>query len=159
MDKKELHKKPFSVPPGYFEQLHGDIMARVSAEKLKERVPHDGFTLPEGYFDRLHHTIQQRTVTAVPVKTMRLRTWVSYAAAACVTIGISIAALLQLQQPNSHAEHSISRLSDTEIISYLEYYSEQGDLSLIADGLPAEPGFLNEQFSDEDIENYLNQTI
>ncbi len=135
-------------------------MARVSAEKLKGRVPHDGFTTPEGYFDRLHHTIQQRAVAAaVPVKTMRLRTWISVAAAACVTIGISIVALLQLQQPNSHVEHRISRLSDTEIISYLEYYSEQGDLSLIADGLPAETGFLNEQFSDEDIENYLNQTI
>lgn len=159
MDKKELHKNPFSVPPGYFEQLHGDMMARVSAEKLKDRVSHDGFTIPEGYFDRLHKDIQQRTVAAVPVKTIRLRTWVSVAAAACVTIGISILALLQLQQPNSNVEHGISRLSDTEIINYLEYYSEQGDLSLIVDGLPAEPGFLNEQFSDEDIESYLNQTI
>ncbi len=134
-------------------------MARVSAEKLKENIPHDGFTVPEGYFNKLHGTIRQRTGTATPVKTIRLRKWISYAAAACVTIGISIGALLHIQQPNGNFEHRISRLSETEIISYLEYYSEQGDLSLLADGLPVELGSFSDHLSEEDIENYLNQTI
>ena len=159
MDKKELHNNPFSVPPGYFEQLHGDIMARVAEDKLKQQVPRDGFTVPDGYFDRLQDTIRQRTVTPAPVKTVRLRRWISYAAAACVAIGVSVWALLPVQQANAPFEQRISRLSDTEIISYLEYYSEQGDLSLLADGLPAEPGLFSDHFSDEDIESYLNQTI
>jgi hypothetical protein len=43
----------FAVPSGYFEELEDGIMAKLAEQKLKTLVGEAGFSVPEGYFGRL----------------------------------------------------------------------------------------------------------
>jgi hypothetical protein len=48
---------PFTVPPGYFDELEQQV---ISAITLKELKVDNGFTVPENYFDELSNNIQSR---------------------------------------------------------------------------------------------------
>jgi len=54
-------KNVFSVPPGYFDSLPGEIMSRVSeAPALEEIKVSNPFKVPENYFERLPLSISNR---------------------------------------------------------------------------------------------------
>ena len=58
MSLKQVNEKsPFTVPPGYFDELEQNIISAVNLEKLKGD---KGFTVPENYFDKLSDNIQSR---------------------------------------------------------------------------------------------------
>jgi len=58
MSLKQVNEKsPFTVPPGYFDELEQDIISAVNLEKLKGD---KGFIVPENYFDKLSDNIQSR---------------------------------------------------------------------------------------------------
>jgi hypothetical protein len=50
-------KNPFTVPPGYFDELEQRITSAIKLEELKSD---KGFTVPENYFDELSNNIQSR---------------------------------------------------------------------------------------------------
>lgn len=58
MSLKQVNpKNPFTVPPGYFDELEQRI---TSAVKLGELKSGEGFTVPKNYFDELSNNIQSR---------------------------------------------------------------------------------------------------
>lgn len=58
MSLKQVNENnPFTVPPGYFDELEQNIISAVNLEKLKGD---KGFTVPENYFDDLTNNIQSR---------------------------------------------------------------------------------------------------
>ena len=58
MSLKQVNENnPFTVPPGYFDELEKNIISAVNLEKLKGD---KGFTVPENYFDELSNNIQSR---------------------------------------------------------------------------------------------------
>ncbi len=58
MSLKQVNENnPFTVPPGYFDELEQNIISAVNLEKLRGD---KGFTVPENYFDELSNNIQSR---------------------------------------------------------------------------------------------------
>lgn len=154
----------FAPPPGYFDQLHERVLGKVAEEKLRERVGTPGFTVPAGYFDALPTTIlnrvtRDRSTATVSKMVPRTRTWLRYAAAACVVFAIGIIGYAGLvSQPE---EHHLDTVSDQEIISYLELYGEPTDITYMTEYLDEEGDTTIEldELSEADIEAYLNNTL
>lgn len=160
-----LSDSVFSTPTDYQTQLTNSIIARVEEEKLKAQISEDGFTVPTGYFDNLQKEIISQTVSepkVIPIKKSKTA-WMSYAAAACIAILISLFALFPQTQSNENSVANISTtidaLSTEEIIDYLAFYSETGDLTVLSDQLPEEPTNFTNSFSSDEIESYLENSI
>ena len=159
----------FTVPDGYFENLSEHIESRISVEKLREELSGNSFTVPEGYFDKLKNRINEQI--AEPVKVVSIRShrppaWINYAAAACVTIAVSVTLYFNIS-PKTHtntiqntANVNISELSnkvsDEDIISYLKVHSTRNDLPVIMEALGENVIPTTEDIPAEDVQAYLN---
>jgi hypothetical protein len=55
--KQVAEKQPFTVPPGYFNELENKITSAIKLEELKSE---KGFIVPKNYFDELNGNIQSR---------------------------------------------------------------------------------------------------
>jgi hypothetical protein len=61
MSLKQVNpNNPFTVPDGYFEELHQHIVSGIKLGELKNAMPANGFTLPENYFEDLGNHIKSR---------------------------------------------------------------------------------------------------
>ncbi len=58
--KRVNPKNPFTVPPGYFDELGERVVSAIHLNELTSAVPTAGFTVPENYFDELQSNIQGR---------------------------------------------------------------------------------------------------
>jgi len=158
-------KMGFTTPSNYQEELTNDILAKVSEDKLKAVISKDGFSVPEGYFADLQATIEEQTIGQHKVVKLRpTRTsWMSYVAAACVILAASTFALFTPTITNESAiayeEVNIDVVPTEEIISYLTFYSETGDLNELVEQLPEDPLNLTDSFSSEEIQLYLENSI
>jgi len=159
-----LSDSVFSTPADYQTQLTNSIIERVEEEKLKARINEDGFIVPNGYFHNLQKEIISQTVSEPKVISIKKSktAWMSYAAAACIAILISLFALFpQKSNENSIANMSsgIDALPTEEIIDYLAFYSETGDLTTLSNQLSEEPAIFTNSFSSDEIESYLENSI
>ena len=162
-------KNPFSVPEGYFEQLSKDIVSGVSVQKIKNFADKEesGFSVPQGYFAALNETIRQRVIqeekasrskaSGSIIKQLNQR-WIKYAVAACITVVIGAAFLLNIPLNNSSLNAGFNELSENEIITYLELYSDRSDTPLIIENLSPEAEIFNisSGLSNDEIEEYIN---
>lgn len=155
----------FTVPEGYFENLAGHIESRVAVEKFSG----NSFSVPEGYFNSLQNRINEQITE--PVKVMPLRShkspaWINYAAAACVTIAVSITLYFNVSPkttgyaPQDVVNVNISELSnkvsDEDIISYLKVHSSRSDMPVIIETLGENIIPSTEEIPAEDVQAYLN---
>ncbi len=153
----------FTVPEGYFESLSGQIESRISVEKLNG----NSFTVPEGYFDKLQSRINEQI--AEPVKVVSIRShrppaWINYAAAACVTIAVSVTLYFNIS-PKTNAVPNVvnvniselsNKVSDEDIISYLKVHSTRNDMPVIMEALGENVMPTTEEIPAEDVQAYLN---
>lgn len=154
----------FTPPADYFDQLQDRILIKVAEEKLREKAGASGFTVPAGYFEvsqaALLNRISQdeRALAIPPVRRIIPRTWLRYAAAACVAGVLGIMGYLGLV---NREESRLATVSDQEILSYLEFYGEPADITYIAEYLDRDDDIAVElnELSEEDIEAYLNNTL
>ena len=58
--KRVNPNNPFTVPPGYFDELGERLVSAIHLSELTSAVPAAGFTVPENYFDELKNNIQGR---------------------------------------------------------------------------------------------------
>ncbi|MXV17965.1 hypothetical protein [Hufsiella ginkgonis] len=147
-------ENPFTVPGGYFAALESSITGQVRLEALKAGMPAP-FLVPEGYFNDL----QLRINSQLPVtKVRRMRPWINYAAAACVTLVIGTTLYMNFSKPSF--ERQLEAIPDEEIISYLENNSDTGDTDLILDNLAANSGTTDNAagLTDKEVEAYLEAT-
>jgi len=84
--------------------------------------------------------------------------WIKYAAAACITVVIGAAFLLNIPLNNSSLNAGFNELSENEIITYLELYSDRSDTPLIIENLSPEAEIFNisSGLSNDEIEEYIN---
>ncbi|HLT42581.1 MAG TPA: hypothetical protein VKZ95_07735 [Sphingobacteriaceae bacterium] len=178
-----LGETSFIVPQDYQKNLTQDILSKISEEKIKEFLPASESALPPAYFNDLQKRILSKTVgaseddvvvdkgtkeiaeqeTNKPVRRLGIPRWASYAAAASIAVLISLFVILdgdklttgQNINPSAH----ISSVPTDEIISYLSYYSEAGDLLYLSDQFDDLSVDLTEDFSSQDIEAYLEYGI
>ncbi|MGK9116985.1 hypothetical protein KXS00_03430 [Olivibacter jilunii] len=137
-------------------------------EKLREKVTTSGFVTPQNYFDQLDKKINQAIVStaknektreiAFPIRRKnRNLTWIGYAAAACIAIGLGVYGFFQYQSNNF--ERTLKSIPDNEIVNYLEYYSEPGDAAFLEAQFDGVIQMDKPKFSEEDIEAYLDYSI
>jgi hypothetical protein len=58
--KRVNPNNPFTVPPGYFDELGERLVSAINLNELTSAVPTAGFTVPENYFDELKSNTQGR---------------------------------------------------------------------------------------------------
>jgi len=152
-------KNPFKTPEGYFENLEGSLLDKLS-EKKHNLPEEDGFAVPDSYFDDLHKNVQQK-LDKGEAKVVQLSPFKKYYLAAA-----SIAAVLLLFfgfNWNSPEEVTFDNLASVDIESYFE----SNELGLttyeIAEVLPVDELEINDilenQFDEENVVDYLNDTI
>jgi|GEM_PF-1884557 len=139
-------------------------------EKLREIVPNAGYTVPDNYFEELNtklkHTIPSDTAEheelekVIPFrkKKSKFTSWIGYVAAACIAISLGTYTFLQLNAANSF-EKKLEHISNSDIVSYLEYYSEPGDGAIFEAQFEGVQQIDKSNFSEEDIEAYLDYSI
>lgn len=150
----------FTVPELYFEELTSRIENSVAVENIKGLAPTGGFGLPDSYFENLSARINLRleppAKTLTPVRRL-LTSWISYAAAACITV--MIATGIYFNSDSYHFNSQLSEVSDQEIINYLQVHSTAGDTPFIIETLnPEELEKVNLDVSADDLEQYINST-
>lgn len=150
----------FATPTGYFNDLSSRIESRIFLEELKNKSGNHGFTVPEAYFGDLSAKLQANIVAPKakqpPVRRL-LKSWISYAAAACVTVAIG--SVVYLNSTSYQFNKQLSEVSDEEIINYLQVHSTAGDTPFIIENLSLEEfEQINPDVSAEDLENYINNT-
>jgi len=167
----KLAESAFSTPTDYQTQLTQDILTRISEEKLKSHVHQDGLSVPDGYFNDLHKGIISQTINqpkVVPIKRFKT-SWLSYGAAACLALAVSIFTITQNQSSEEAIEtdidnlaselHNIDVLPTETIINYLAFYPESSDLLILSDHLAEESDIYTDSFSSDEIESYLKNSI
>jgi len=161
----KLSESVFSTPQDYQSQLTNDLLTKITEEKLRASISGEGFIIPQGYFKKVNEEIIKQTVLEakiIPIKKSRT-TWISYAFSSCVDIAVSIFTLFQISDSNEKAvaveQVNIDVLPTEEIINYLAFYSETGDLMTLSDHLSDESVNFTDSFSSEEIESYLENSI
>src|SRR5690606_25708069 len=159
----EATEAALTVPTEYFVQLQERILSKVAEEKLRKKISEPGFTVPEHYFTTLQKATVDKVIrrqTTPPVRSLFSRSWIRYAAAACIIMALSISGYFRFI--NTPAEsHHLDAVSDQEILSYLEFYGEPSDITYLTEYLKEERNIADElnNLSEEDIEAYLNNML
>ena len=150
----------FKVPENYFQDLSSRIEHKISVENIKTLTPSEGFGIPEGYFaglsDRINLRIEKSAERNTPVRRL-LTSWLSYAAAACITV--MIATGIYFNSETYKFNKQLSEVPEEEIINYLQVHSTAGDTPFIIENLNTdELEKVTPDVSAEELEQYINST-
>lgn len=149
----------FMVPDGYFDQLSSSIESRISLENIRTVAKSSGFKVPDTYFssltERINSRLEEPAKVITPVRTM-LNSWLSYAAAACITVMIGTG--LYFNSADYQFDKQLSEIPDQEIMNYLQVHSTAGDTPFIIESLNPEEFEINSDVSSEELEQYINST-
>jgi hypothetical protein len=149
------NEEEFSIPKGYFEQLEKQIKAKLAIENINRLDPYNGFSIPDDYFSNLSQTIEEKIGQQRVVKKKNIfKSWISYSAAACITMIIGSIAYLNLKSDNITSD--LSNIPDQEIINYLQIHSTVNDNQYIIENLSDE-GLqqVSNDVSSQEIEQYI----
>ncbi len=178
---------PFTVPPQYFNDLHERLNTLVQLDLINDNtgfiVPDEyfnnlpallekrislvadqkesEFSVPEGYFNSLPGRIQSNLPHKTDAKVIRLRTWMQYVAAACITIAVGTGVLLNTKQESTVQVVGLSAIPDEEIINYLQIHSDETDTPAILELLEGNSGSLPDisaELSDKELQQYITAT-
>ena len=149
-----------SVPAGYFEQLEGNILNRISEEKLRQSVKSDGFTVPPAYFETLHTQILTGIKPQKPKETIIRKligsAGMKYAAAACVLF----ASVFMIKDSLLQNSNPLADIPEQELIQYLQLYGSTQDAVMFREHASTDRNLadLDSEISSSDIEWYLDNT-
>jgi hypothetical protein len=155
---------PFVVPSGYFESLTDQLNSKarieekIAIEAIQSLVPSTGFTVPEAYFSDLGERIQTKLAEQKPERKKNVfKSWISYSAAACITLVLGTA--VYFNSSGYTINRDLSEVPDQEIINYLQIHSTVNDNQFIIENL-SEDGLqqITSDVSSQDIEQYINNT-
>lgn len=158
--KETISEPGFSVPEGYFNRLENQFLLE---KNLGGYATEPGFSVPAAYFETLQKNIAGKTYQRqdAPIRKISRPQWITYAAAACIALAVSIFGVIKLtiENPSTTSGH-LASVSDQEILSYLELYGTDDDVMYISEQLDDfDERVIGEEISEEDIEAYLNHTL
>lgn len=158
----EAETANFKVPTGYFDNLTKAINSRVMLEELKSKSGEVGMIVDSNYFSIANNKIndkvnliQNKSWNLIPLKR---RSWFRYAAAASVFLAIGSA--VYVRQVNNSFEYKIAKVSESEIVNYLQTNSENADMTSIIENLDGtDLSKIDQSISDEELTEYLKTTL
>lgn len=161
--KDNDNKNPFKAPEGYFDSFQERLLEKLSSEAPnllnsdKEKM--DGFKVPDGYFNSLNEKIMEGL--GDDVKVIPMRSYKNYYVA--VASLAAVALLLFGLFWNTSEEISFTDLANSDIEAYFENNDFELSSYEIAEEIPVDglelSDFLDTQFNDEHIVNYIDENI
>jgi hypothetical protein len=153
------NEEEFKLPENYFNQLAGSIEDRLAIDTIQNLAPSEGFKVTDAYFNslakRINSKIEEKKAPAT-LKNM-FPSWIRYSAAASVVFVIGI--FFYFNSSSYIFNQQLSKVPDQDIINYLQFHSTVNDTQFLIDNI-TEDGLqqVSNDVSDEDIEQYLNNT-
>lgn len=164
LENEHIKQQTYGVPEGYFESFQDALEARMSEERLKEKVTDSGFKAPEGYFDafKVLEVTAPAEQSAKVIPLWNRKSWMGVAAAAaCLLLVFSI-----FNRPTEEDQTNLA-FEDLSIES-IESYLDSGALELTDQDLTAllsdsdielSEASSEDQISNEVLENYLLENL
>jgi hypothetical protein len=149
------NEQEFSIPKGYFEQLEKQINEKIIIDNINEIAPYSGFSIPNDYFVNLGQSIERKIEQQRVVKKRNIfKSWISYSAAACISMIIGSVVYLNIKSDNITSD--LSNIPDQEIINYLQIHSTVNDNQYIIENLSDE-GLqqVSNEISSQELEQYI----
>lgn len=149
----------FEVPGGYFENLGAQVLSSAKVRDIKDKAGESGFAVPLNYFENLQSKIVSKTKPAKIRSIKTDRTWLGYAAAACITVALGVGLLIN--QQNNSMDSKLSQISDDELVNYLQIHSDTGDFPVIIENSEINTVVSKDDsaLSEKEIEQYLETTL
>ena len=153
------NEEEFKLPENYFNQLAGRIEDRLAIDTIQNLAPSEGFKVTDAYFNslakRINSKIEEKKAPAT-LKNM-FPSWIRYSAAASVVFVIGI--FFYFNSSSYIFNQQLSKVPDQDIINYLQFHSTVNDTQFLIDNI-TEDGLqqVSNDVSDEDIEQYINNT-
>jgi hypothetical protein len=150
------NEEEFSFPKGYFKELEKHIKTKTALENSQNLPKTIGFRTPEDYFSDLTQKIEAKIKQQdVPIKKSIFKSWISYSAAACITMIIGSVVYFNLKSDSITSD--LSNIPDQEIINYLQIHSTVSDNQFIIENL-SDDGLqqVSNDISVQEIEQYIN---
>jgi hypothetical protein len=153
--KKET---PFSVPAGYFDSMHAEVMKKIeSAPEMESAKGENPFRVPAQYFDSLPTLVQQKII-AEKARRISITEWIGRAftnpvpryALALASVVLVIVFSAKYFTRTVHVEYAETNVTESE--QFDEAFLSQLDESVLAEE------YAEEAFSSTEaqaIENYL----
>jgi hypothetical protein len=160
LESLQLQKESgFIVHEDYFGSLPEKIEASLAVEELKEEMDTEGFTVPSGYFEELNARITSKVLGHEPKVRKLFPGWMSYAAAASITVLVAFGFLMNRNNTNT-VPAELSAVPEQEIVSYLQLYADQMDSQVIVENLEPTGAFsgLSDDVSAQELKYYLEDT-
>ncbi len=165
----ELGQTSFIVPEDYQRNLTQNILLQISENNLKNFIPDANPVVPVGYFDDLtvrilnkttrNNEISQKAIDEKPIARLGIRKWIPYVAAASIATVIGLFAILEgvkvATQQDINYSTQINIVPTDDIISYLAFYTEVGDLEYISGQIQDQSNPFIDGIPSEEIETYL----
>lgn len=151
-------EEEFNIPADYFQKLPSRIKEKIAIEAIQSLIPSTGFTVPEAYFSELSERIQTKLAEQKPERKINIfKSWISYSAAACITLVLGTA--VYFNSSGYTINRDLSEVPDQEIINYLEIHSTVNDNQFIIENL-SEDGLqqVSSDVSSQEIEQYIINT-
>jgi hypothetical protein len=163
----ELGQTSFIVPEDYQRNLTQNILSQINENNLKNFIPDANPVVPVGYFDDLtvrilnkttqKNEISQKAIDKEPITRLGMRKWIPYVAAASIAAIIGLFAILEGIKTQQDINYStqIDIVPTDDIINYLAFYTEVGDLEYISGQIQDQSNPFIDGISSEEIETYL----
>lgn len=176
---------PYEVPKDYFNNLTEKILLHVKDSNVKiqrneiiwelsEVAPllssiekQNVYTIPENYFTKISPDerifAQEKESVSVISLGSKMRSWITYAAAASILVFFSSISYLFINHHMKFVDKSptieqrLADLNDDEIINYLKYDSQPDDININSIEQDPDINHLLINTSDEEIQKYLNE--
>ncbi len=158
---------PYEVPVDYFNNLSGNILQAIKANEIQEELQtvspllatignKNHYSVPPDYFNQLVVPVNKEKAKVVAISQ---RNWMKYAAAAVLAGAMALGGIWYANQRNNQIGHlnvneSISKLSDNEIMDYLNTH----DASYEINASQHEDKDIQQSLdsmSEDEIQNYL----
>ena len=161
-DARFNNEDEFTVPENYFEGLISEIEIRVAEQNIQKIASTDGFSVQINYFSNLPQIItEQINTNNQPPKAVVKQisaNFLKYAAAACVTLVLG--SVIVFNNQNKTLDSKMDKLSDQEIVNYLQMNSDIGDTPLIIESLSLNSNMaLGDSFTEAELEKYIDTTL
>ena len=184
----ESNKQPnYKIPNNYFEGLADSILSRIKEEdnvnefietsKLHSLSKENMYSLPQGYFENFNITLNESTTIKSEItqggKVISMnnyKKWMNIAVAASI-LGVIIASAILFSTKSNNSDRylsyksvdvtgSVKKLSDDELVKYLNTDVEAGsvDMTIIDDGAEPDVDQRIKAVSDFDLDQYLQES-
>lgn len=150
------NEEEFKTPKGYFTALEKHIKTKAALENSQHLLKTSGFNTPEDYFSGLSQKIEAKIKHQdVPIRKSIFKSWLSYSAAACITM--IVGSVVYFNVKSDSISRDLSNIPDQEIIKYLQIHSTVSDNQFIIENL-SDDGLqqVSNDVSAEEIEQYIN---